>query len=197
MKRLRIVFLLLIAVTVLAACAGGDERTVPSFSLIAPEEFPTALGAGFPMVQVKDASTVSVEVGQTAPNFAFVWEDGQGADLASLQGRPVIVNFWATWCGPCRAEMPELVAMHNVASDLVVLEVNTQESLAAVQPFAQEFGMTMPVLLDEAGALRKLYGVRSMPTTLFINRQGIVTARWAGLLTGDQLSQFVTQIKMN
>ncbi|MFZ1752962.1 MAG: redoxin domain-containing protein [Caldilineaceae bacterium] len=197
MKRLRIGFLWLVSVLVLAACVGGDSAPPLAFSPITPAEFPVALGAGFPVAQVVDASPVAVAVGQPAPNFAFVWEDGRGGDLAALQGRPVIVNFWATWCGPCRAEMPELVAMSNQNSDLVVLEVNTQETLAAIQPFAEEFGMTMPVLVDEAGAVRKLYGVRTMPTTLFIDRQGIVSARWTGLLTGDQLGQFVTQIQAN
>ena len=83
-------------------------------------------------------------VGDPAPNFAFILADGRGADLASLRGKPVVLNFWATWCGPCRAEMPDLVALHEGNADVVVLEVNVREELAAIEDFAAEFGMTMP-----------------------------------------------------
>ncbi|MBI3959837.1 MAG: TlpA family protein disulfide reductase [Chloroflexi bacterium] len=196
MKRLRIVLFLLATIVVLSACSGGAEASnTTSFSAIGPADFPSTVGGGFPIAQVADGSGGSADVGQPAPNFAFVWEDGRGADLASLRGRPVIVNFWATWCGPCRAEMPELVAMHRSNPALVVLEVNTQERLEVIRPFTEEFGMTMPVLVDEAGAVRILYGVRAMPTTLFIDAEGLISARWAGLLTGDQLAQFVTQLQ--
>lgn len=196
MKRLRIVLLAFISLFVLAACAAGKSDTAPLYSPLARADFPVTIGGGFPVAQVVDASP-AVEVGQSAPNFAFVWEDGRGMDLIGLRGTPVIINFWATWCGPCRAEMPEFVALHTANTDLVVLEINTQESLATIRPFAEEFGMAMPVVLDEAGAVRMLYGVRNMPTTLFIDAQGVLQARWAGLLTGEQLGEFVTQILAN
>ena len=198
MKRLRIVFLLLVALLALAACAKGDDaNSAAPFSPISQADFPAALGAGFPVAQVDTASAGEAEIGQPAPNFAFVWADGRGTDLAGLRGKPVVLNFWATWCGPCRAEMPELVALHQADSAVVVLEVNTQEGMDLIRPFAEEFAMTMPVLVDESGDVRTLYGVRAMPTTLFIDAEGIIRARWAGLLTGEQLSQFVTQMQTN
>lgn len=194
MPRLRIPMLLVIALLVLAAC-GSESATNANFTTLHPADFPAGLGGGFPTAAVTDASPGPVEVGQPAPNFAFVWEDGAGADLASLRGRPVVINFWATWCGPCRAEMPELVALHNSDPEVIVLEINTQESLDVIRPFAEEYGMTMPVVVDEAGAVRTLYGVRNMPTTLFIDGEGIIRARWAGLLTGEQLGGFVAEIQ--
>ncbi len=199
MQRRRIVFLLSIELLVLVACAGSGEDSsgLAPFTAIVQADFPVELGAGFPVAQLTKSATGSAEIGQPAPNFAFAWEDGRGAELTSLRGRPVVLNFWATWCGPCRAEMPELVALHNGDQNVVVLEVNTQETLAAIRPFAEEFGMAMPVLMDESGDLRKVYGVRAMPTTLFIDAEGVIRARWAGLLTGEQLSQFVTQIQAN
>jgi len=193
-KRLGIVLLACAALFTLAACANRAAETVTFTPLT---EFPATLGAGFPVAQVIDAPSAPVAVGQPAPNFALLWEDGRGIDLAGLQGRPVILNFWATWCGPCRAEMPELVALHQANPGLVVLEINTQETLAAIRPFAEEFGMEMPVVVDEDGALRSLYDVRAMPTTLFIDAAGLIQARWAGLLTGEQLEHFVTQLEMN
>lgn len=196
MQRLRILLPCLIALLVLTACGSATTtETGTDFVPLQPADFPVGLGAGFPAARVADAGLQAVEVGQPAPNFAFVWEDGTGADLAGLRGRPVIVNFWATWCGPCRAEMPELVALHTDEPGVVVLEINTQESLDVIRPFAEEFGMTMPVVVDEKGAVRTLYGVRNMPTTLFIDADGIIRARWAGLLTGDQLGSFVAEIR--
>ncbi len=197
MKRLGIFLPLLVAFLVLAACTGSQADSPAPFAAIAQADFPVGLGAGFPVAQVAKNTTDPAEIGQPAPNFAFVWADGRGADLASLRGKPVVLNFWATWCGPCRAEMPEFVALHSSDPGVVVLEVNTQETLEAIRPFAEEFGMGMPVLVDESGAVRTLYGVRSMPTTLFIDAEGVIRARWAGLLTGDQLGQFVSQIQAN
>lgn len=195
--RAHIFLLLAAALFVVAACAGKGADSPDPFTAIAQTDFPVALGAGFPVAQVAKNAVGPAEIGQPAPNFAFVWADGRGADLASLRGKPVVLNFWATWCGPCRAEMPEFVALYRSDPSVVVLEVNTQETLEAIRPFAEEFGMGMPVLVDESGAVRTIYGVRSMPTTLFIDAEGAIRARWAGLLTGDQLGHFVSQIQTN
>lgn len=192
--RLRIFLWLLAAFLVLAGCSRSTGET-PDFVPLAPADFPTSLGGGFPEARVAAKTNNPAEVGKPAPNFAFVWANGRGADLVSLRGRPVVINFWATWCAPCRAEMPELVALHQTNPSLVVLEINTQESLDLIRPFAQEFGMTMPVLVDEAGVVRSLYGVRNMPTTLFVDAAGVIHARWAGLLTGERLDEFVAQIR--
>jgi len=155
-------------------------------------ETPAGLGAGFPVAdRVEGGDTAA---GDAAPNFAFFLAYGRSAGLASLQGRPVVINFWATWCGPCRAEMPELVALHNDNPAVVVLEVNVREKLDAVEAFAAEFGMNMPVILDAEGAIGRAYGVRNMPTTVFVDVDGTIDARWAGLLTGEQLTVFVEQI---
>jgi len=195
--RLWILVWLLAILFALAGCSAGET---PDFVPIAPADFPKSLGGGFPVARVVAKVDDPAEVGKSAPNFAFVWADGRGADLVSLRGRPVVINFWATWCAPCRAEMPEFVALHQTNPDLtnpdlVVLEINTQESLDIIRPFAQEFGMTMPVLVDEVGVVRSLYGVRNMPTTLFVDAAGVIHARWAGLLTGERLDEFVAQIQ--
>ena len=135
------------------------------------------------------------DVSGPAPDFTLPAQAANAVQLSKLRGQVVMINFWATWCGPCRAEMPDLVALHQTSPDLVVLEVNAQEPIDLSRPFAQEFGMTMPVLVDEAGAVRSLYGVRNMPTTLFIDAAGVIVARWAGVLSQDQLGRFVAQIQ--
>lgn len=183
-----------LATLALAACVpDAPEEVAPGgFTATPLDEFPAGLGAGFPVAdRVEEGDTAA---GDAAPNFAFFLADGRGADLASLQGRPVVINFWATWCGPCRAEMPELVALHNDNPAVVVLEVNVREKLDAVEAFAAEFGMNMPVILDAEGAIGRAYGVRNMPTTVFVDVDGTIDARWAGLLTAEQLTVFVEQI---
>lgn len=195
MKYLKLPFFLMGAL-VLSACTSATANPGPEhgFTLVALEEFPQGLGSGFPLAAFVEEGSNAVD--DPAPNFAFLLEDGRGADLASLQGRPVVLNFWATWCGPCRAEMPELVALHEGNPHVVVLEVNVQEELAAMKEFAAEFGMTMPVVMDQAGAVRKAYGVRNMPTTVFIRPDGTIGARWPGILIGEQLTEFVEQISI-
>ncbi len=191
---LLVVTLVSLAALAVAACVpdGPDESPPDGFAAIPLEEFPDGLGAGFPVAdRVEEGDTA---VGDPAPNFAFFLADGRGADLASLQGKPVVINFWATWCGPCRAEMPELVALHEDNPAVVVLEVNVREKSDAVEEFAAEFGMNMPVILDAEGAIGRAYGVRNMPTTVFVGTDGTIDARWAGLLTGEQLTEFVEQV---
>ena len=184
----------LLAALALSACAPAAPGGRPASDFIATplDEFPDGLGSGFPVADGVEEGNAAV--GGPAPNFAFFLADGRGADLASLQGKPVVLNFWATWCGPCRAEMPDLVALHEGNPDVVVLEVNVREKLAAVEEFAAEFGMTMPIVLDREGEIQRAYGVRNMPTTVFVKADGAIGARWAGFLAGEQLIDFVEQI---
>lgn len=191
---LLIVTLIALAGLALASCVpdASGESSSDGFVATPLDEFPDGLGAGFPIAdRVEEGDNA---VGDTAPNFAFFLDDGRGSDLASLQGKPVVINFWATWCGPCRAEMPELVALYNDNPAVVLLEVNVREKHEAVEKFAAEFGMNMPVILDPEGAIGRAYGVRNMPTTVFVGPDGTIAARWAGLLTGEQLTGFVEQI---
>ena len=195
MKHLPVLTIMLLLALALSACAAPSPEGSPTEEFLPTplEQFPDELGSGFPVADGVEEG--SADVGDTAPNFAFVLADGRGADLASLQGKPVVLNFWATWCGPCRAEMPELVALHEGDPEVVVLEVNVGEELAAVGKFTAEFGMTMTVVLDLEDSIRRAYEVRNMPTTVFIRADGTIGARWPGILVGEQLSDFVAQIR--
>lgn len=134
--------------------------------------------------------------GDLAPNFALQGGDGASRQLADYQGKPVVLNFWATWCAPCRQEMPELVAAYqeHLDQELVILGINAQESGEQARKFVDQYQMTFPVVLDARGDVQQLYQVRGLPTTVFIDRDGRIAARHAGLLTRDLLDQYLAEI---
>ncbi|MCH5374569.1 MAG: TlpA family protein disulfide reductase, partial [Planctomycetes bacterium] len=160
----------MLAILLLAACGGGTQSAPPSGIPIDVSELPATLGQGFGQARLDGIDNQGgLNPGDVAPNFAIHLEDGRYLTLSDLQGRPVMINFWATWCGPCRLEMPDIVAAAEADANLVILAVNVQESMSAIGPFVEEYNMSMPVVRDPQGALRDLYGVRGMPTSVFIH----------------------------
>ncbi len=134
--------------------------------------------------------------GQLAPDFEMVYADGKRVRLSDLRGQPVLINFWASWCGPCRVEMPELVKAHDAhrSHGLVILAVNVEETIQQVQPFVDEFDMPFPVVLDSAGEVSRQYQVRNLPSSIFIDRTGTIAVRWVGILTPEQLQKHLERI---
>ncbi len=128
--------------------------------------------------------------GKPAPNFGFRYPDGKMFTLADFKGQPVIVNFWATWCPPCRREMPGLVKAYETHKDngLMIIEVDVGESPEQVAPFVAQYNMTMPVALDQRQEVTRLYRTDSFPTSFFIDKDGVIQARWVGYLPEDQLA---------
>lgn len=124
--------------------------------------------------------------GHPAPDFELKTLAGNTIRLSNFEGRPVILNFWATWCGPCRAEFPELqqVAAEN-SDNLVIIGVNhtSADSPALVPDFVEEFGITFPIVLDETGEVVKTYQVLGLPTSVFIDRNGIIQELFTGPVT--------------
>ncbi|NOX63049.1 MAG: TlpA family protein disulfide reductase [Chloroflexi bacterium] len=131
------------------------------------------------------------DAGYRAPDFAMHQADGETIYLSDYQGRPVIINFWATWCPPCRAEMPELVRVYNEYKDdgLVIIAVDSMESQEAVAEFVKAFRMNMPVVIDAQGQVMSAYKTQSLPSSFFIDRNGVVQVRWIGILTPEILQQ--------
>jgi len=121
-------------------------------------------------------SIASARVGATAPDFALQGLDGKPVALKDLRGKVVVLNFWATWCPPCRAEMAALNQMQQDLADrgLVVLGVNQMEAPQTVQRFMQQQGLRFPIALDSLGSASQAYRVSALPTTYFIDRNGII-----------------------
>ena len=120
----------------------------------------------------------SPRAGFPAPDFTLPLASGESVTLADYRGQVVILNLWASWCLPCRAEMPAIEAVYTAQRErgLVVLAVNStyQDSVDRALAFVDELGVTFPILLDHEGSVSKRYLLRALPTTFFIDRQGII-----------------------
>jgi thiol-disulfide isomerase/thioredoxin len=134
-------------------------------------------------------ATSGLQKGQIPPSLALETLSGEIFSEAKLEGKKVVINFWASWCGPCRMEMPDMVRFaQEYNQDVVVLAVNVAEDITDVKPFVEEFGMDFPVLLDRTGELTAQYQVLAIPTTYFLHSDGTVAIKHTGVLN---YSQFV------
>jgi len=138
------------------------------------------------------AWSVSVESGSPpvpAPNFTLKSLDGKNIKLSELTGNVVLVNFWASWCGPCRKEMPFLNAIHNKYKPLgfTVLGINVEEQVENAKAFLADRPVDFPILLDSNNQVSKLYDVIAMPSTVVIDRDGNIRFIHHGYQSGDEV----------
>ena len=143
-----------------------------------------------------EADTAAPQEGQPAPDFTLRTLDGGEVRLHELRGKVVVLNFWATWCGPCRDEMPlfEQAMAERGPDGLLIVAINVQESEDQVRPFVQRLGLTYPIGMDRNGGLARRYRVRSYPTTYFIGRNGTVEGRRVGAYTRHILFGRLSQL---
>lgn len=123
------------------------------------------------------------EVNFKAPSFSLNGLDEKNYSLESAKGKPIIVNFWASWCGPCKVEAPELVNLYEEnKEELEIYAVNMTggDSLEGAKGFVEEYGFEFPILLDEENQVADKYKVTAIPTTFFINKEGIIVEKIVG-----------------
>jgi len=127
---------------------------------------------------VAGCSSQAPRVGELAPDFQLPNLEGQSISLSDFRGEPVLVNFWASWCGPCRYEMPFIQEVYEEwsASGLVMLAINQGESLSTVDDFMQSGNYSFPVLLDTQGQVADQYNILGIPATFFIDEDGVIQA---------------------
>lgn len=134
-------------------------------------------------------------VGSPAPVFKLDELDGQPLSLSDLLGKPVVLNFWATWCQPCRNEMPLFQRYADKLVDQVLfVGINQQEAPNIVNQFIDEVGIDFPILLDLDGNIAQIYYVRSYPSTFFIGSDGVLRAQHIGELDEKMLVLYLNTI---
>jgi peroxiredoxin len=131
-----------------------------------------------------------------APDFTLPLLGGGSLSLSDLRGKPTIINFWATWCPPCRRELPALQAAYTAHSDEIgFVAVDVKEKTSKVASFVEELGLTFPVVLDQNGQISDItYQVRGLPTTIFVDARGVVAARHVGPLNESLIEDYLAPL---
>lgn len=189
---LAVVLLVVLGGVFLAIQAGRDGGDDPQ--LIAP---PTGQAAGTP---VPDEDTGPIEgsgpvVGQPAPNFALRNADGEIVKLSDLRGSVVWINFWATWCRPCKQELPDIQKLYGEKRDqgLEVLAINYQDPAEDAIAYFRDNDLQIPMLLDPNGSVYDQYRLQGLPDSFFVDREGNVAALHYGYMTEEKMRQRLEQ----
>jgi thiol-disulfide isomerase/thioredoxin len=134
--------------------------------------------------------------GQVGPSFSVPALNGSTSALDAYRGKIVVMNLWASWCPPCRAEMPDLQHLYQAYGprNVVVLGVDQGESAQRVAAFAQSLGIHYPILLDQQQQYGRVYAALGLPTTIVVNRQGVVVRGFDGPLSYPQMAAAVTPL---
>jgi len=137
-------------------------------------------------------------VGQQAPDFTTSDLHEHMHTFEAYRGHPLVLNFWATWCEPCRKEMPLLQALyetyHTTGLILLAVSQDTSDRTDAIRSYVDASGFTFPVLLDPQGSIATSYNVHLLPSTVFVNAQGMVTAKHHGPMVQTQIEQYLTTL---
>ena len=131
-----------------------------------------------------------------APDFTLPGLDGSNVALSALKGQVALINIWATWCPPCRAEMPTIQAAYEQYHDqgFTVLAVNLQEDPRTVAAFMREYKLTFPALLDLDGQVSRTYQALSLPSSFFVDRKGVIRAVYRGPMPRSVIAGTVEQL---
>lgn len=172
----------LTAVVVLAACTAGDDATNAD------------AGADDGDVASEAGADADADAGPAVSDRPFETFEGASTSLLEFAGEPLVVNFWASWCPPCIAEMPEFERVHVDRRDEVrFIGLNTQDNLTQAEALVEQTGVTYDLGLDPEGALFNDFEVIAMPSTYFVNAAGAVVHRHAGILSEQQLQDLIDE----
>ncbi|NJN81193.1 MAG: redoxin domain-containing protein [Caldilineaceae bacterium] len=159
------------------------------------------LGTGWIWVSRLPAEAQSVQrnaepaIGHPAPDFALETLNGENFSLAEHRGTPVVLNFWATWCGPCQRELPSLqAASERYAGQVVIVGVDQSEPAETVQRYVDELALTFAIPMDTDNEVAHRYNVVGMPTTFFIDADGIIRSTWTGEMNSVTLAEGISTI---
>ena len=146
------------------------------------------IGAAFYQILNQDEKPVGAKVGALAADFTLEDLEGNKVSLSDYKGKKVFLNFWATWCEPCKQEMPEMEKIHENYEDVVVLAINL-DTEKDIQGFMDEHDLTFQALLDVEEEVNDQYEVVSIPTSYFIDEEGIIRKKIVGVLDYEKMEE--------
>ncbi|GAB3807822.1 TlpA family protein disulfide reductase [Virgibacillus kimchii] len=147
--------------------------------------------------QLQEEVLEGTEIGNMAPDFTLETLGGDEIRLSDFQGQRVVLNFWASWCGPCREEMPDIQRLSE-NKDVTVLAVNltySEDSTERVSDFVDQYGLTFPILMDENASVSQLYRIQPIPTTYMLDSNGKIQYKAFGAMDYEWLVQELQKIK--
>jgi thiol-disulfide isomerase/thioredoxin len=147
--------------------------------------------------QVDEVEDFDIAVGKESPDFTLLNLSGEEVSLSDYRGKIVMINFWATWCGFCKKEMPDMQRLSEENDDLVILAVDVMEEKSLVEDYIKEGGYDFEVVLDEKGEVAKNYLVSAFPTSYFVDKDGILLGGVPGMLTWERMNEILDNIKEN
>ncbi len=136
-------------------------------------------------------------VGDPAPDFSYTLPDGSVHKLSDYRGKKILINFWATWCPPCKAEMPDIQEAANrfKDEDFMVLALSQDMQPQLIEPFAREKQLTIPLIPDPQGEIASKYGARGLPTSFFVHPDGTISSGVVGMLDIDSIEQHLDKME--
>jgi cytochrome c biogenesis protein CcmG/thiol:disulfide interchange protein DsbE len=159
-------------------------RRVAAFMLLGVVLAGVAGAVWFSLLAPAQGAPNTAQTGSPAPQIALPIVGGGTSDLTAHRGKVVLLNFWATWCEPCKAEMPALQQLADELRDrpFILYSIDLQEDAPQVEAFQRQYGLRLNALLDENGDVVRAYGVRALPSTFVIDKQGVLRLKRIGQL---------------
>ncbi|MGH2608414.1 MAG: TlpA family protein disulfide reductase [Tepidiformaceae bacterium] len=188
--------ILALAVTLYLLLSSGDDDPPADANDGLTTPIPDLPGAPTPAQGTGVLEPNRPEVGEVAPNFALpdARQPARIRQLTDYRGKVVVLNFWATWCGPCEREIPDFEAAQQALGDeIVVLGVNQRESPETATEFLDDLGATFPALIDGGGKVAEHYRVPGLPVTYFLDRDGVVRHIEIGEVSREELERYLTE----
>ncbi|WP_391120436.1 peroxiredoxin family protein [Psychrobacillus sp. L3] len=185
----KIIGLVAVACLVAIATISFVKNNVDKTEALANEQLGTDLAT--------DPANEGVGKGDSAPNFKLTTLEGKEVSLADYKGKKVVLNFWATWCPPCKAEMPHMQNYYEdmaVKENVEILAVNLDSGMDNVKAFQEDYALSFPILLDEEGKVGKIYQAITIPTTYIIDTNGTIQNKIVGPMDEQMLTDLVKSL---
>lgn len=205
MKKTFILFSMLILLSFSLIACGNEVATVENqlpVNTVTNEKVvttpdPEPISEPEPTPEPEPTSAIEeseLAIGKIIPNYALETLSGETVYLKDYQGKIVLLNFWTTWCPYCVEEMPDLSDL-NQEDDVVVLAINSGETLKTINGFLDDHDYDLEIIVDEDGYYSQTFYVTSLPTTFFINEEGILLGSMPGMMTAEQMNKIIQDIR--